>query len=194
MNRKMLRVTAILCSVCLLSAGCGKKETNTMKKVNVSELSEKDLSETLELEGKVESTEKDSTIMTDLTTLKVTKLNVSVGDTVNAGDILCELDSSEIEKNIANLEKNINDSSTLYDYKYQQLQKELENTKKSGQLDIDEASKKLEDARNSYNNQRNIYNENRSRYDNLMNEANDLQNQAANASDEVQAKVLMEQY
>lgn len=194
MNRKMLRVTAILCSVCLLSAGCGKKETDTTKKVNVSELSEKDLSETLELEGKVESTEKDSTIMTDLTSLKVTKLNVSVGDTVNAGDILCELDSSEIEKNIANLEKNINDSSTLYDYKYQQLQKELENTKKSGQLDIDEASKKLEDARNSYNNQRNIYNENRSRYDNLMNEANDLQNQAANASDEVQAKVLMEQY
>ncbi|WP_044974137.1 efflux RND transporter periplasmic adaptor subunit [Ruminococcus sp. HUN007] len=195
MNRKMLRVTALLCSVCLLSAGCGKKsDSSSLKKVNVAELSEKDLSETLELGGTVESTEKDSTVMTDLTNLKVTKLYVSVGDSVKAGDILCELDSSEIEKNIANLEKNISDSSTLYDYKYQQLQKELENTRKSGQLDIDEANKKLEDARNSYNSEQNSYNENRARYESLTNEANDLQNQALNAGDEVQAKVLMEQY
>ena len=136
MNRKMLRVTAILCSVCLLSAGCGKKETDTTKKVNVSEFSEQDLSSSLKIEGKVESTDNDSTIMTDLTSLKVKKINVSVGDQVKAGDVLCELDSTDIEKQISDLEKIISDSSTLYDYKYQQLQKELENTKKSGEIDI----------------------------------------------------------
>ncbi len=194
MNRKMLRVTAVLCSVCLLSAGCGKKETDTTKKVNVSEFSEQDLSSSLKIEGKVESTDNDSTIMTDLTSLKVKKINVSVGDQVKAGDVLCELDSTDIEKQISDLEKIVSDSSTLYDYKYQQLQKELENTKKSGEIDIKEASDKLDEARSNYNNQQNIYNENRSRYDSLYNEANDLKNAALNAENTDQAEIIMEQY
>ena len=195
MNKKMIKAVALLCSVCFIGTGCGNKtDSDTLKKINVSELSEKDLSQTLKVSGTVESTESDSTIMTDLTNLKVKKLNVSVGDNVKAGDVLCELDSTDIEKSIADLEKVISDSSTLYDYKYQQLQKELENTKKSGDLDIKEATDKLNDARNSYNSAKGSYDENRSKYNDLMNEANGLKDSAANAEDEVQAKVLMEQY
>ena len=143
MNKKMMKITALASAVCLIASGCGSAKNNDetkLKKVSVSKLEKKDFSETLDIEGIVESSEKDSTVTTELTQYKVSSVNVSVGDRVKAGDVLCELDSAELQQQIADLEKIVNDSDTLYDYRYEQLKKQLESTKKSTELDVNEAS------------------------------------------------------
>lgn len=196
MNRKVLKVAALMCSVCIAAAGCGSKKSDetALRKVNVTEFTGRDMSKTLKVEGVVESTENDSTIMTDNVSLKVKKINVSVGDAVKAGDILCELDSTELEKEIADLEKRIADTGTLNDLKYQQLQKELENTRKSGNLSIQDASDRLDEARRNYNSAKSSYDENRNRYNGLVEEANNLKNEASGCEDPEQAAMLMQQY
>lgn len=124
MNNKVMKIAALASAVCLIASGCGSSKKNDetkLRKVSVSKLEKKDFSETLDIEGTVESSEKDSTVTTELTQYKVSSVKVSVGDKVKAGDVLCELDSSELQQQIADLEKVVNDSDALYDYRYEQL-------------------------------------------------------------------------
>lgn len=197
MIKKTIRLTAFLMAAGMLTTGCGaskKNEESSLPKANVFEFSKKNMSETLEVEGVVESSEKDSTLTTELIDCKVSSVKVSVGDKVKAGDVLIELDSSEIQQEISELEKLVSDSDTLYDFRFNQLQKQLENTKKSGNLDISEAEKKLNDLRDEYNNLNTEYNNQVSRYNTLIGEANDIRAKAEGASDEMEAASLMAEY
>lgn len=197
MNKKMMKIAALASAVCLIASGCGSAKSNDetkLKKVSVSKLEKKDFSETLDMEGIVESSEKDSTVTTELTQYKVSSVNVSVGDRVKAGDVLCELDSSELQQQITDLEKIVNDSDTLYDYRYEQLKKQLESTKKSTELDVNEASKKLDELRSEYNNKKSEYESGQNDYNRLKGEADDLRSRAAGASDEAEAAMLMSEY
>lgn len=197
MNRKALRIAALLSAAAMLITGCSSSSSsdeNALPKVSVNELEKKDLSEKLTIEGTVESAELDSTITTDLTTCKVSSVKVSVGDKVSAGDILFELDSTEIQNDIADLEKSIADSDTLYDYRYNQLIKNLDSVKKTNDLNIKEAQKNVENLRNSYNTQKSEYDNQLNSYNNLKAEAEDARNRAGSASDENEAAALMAEY
>lgn len=72
--------------------------------------------------------------------------------------------------------------------------KELENTKKSGDLKIKEANDKLSDARNSYNNYKSSYENNLNRYNELTSEANSLKDAAAACENPDEAAMYVEQY
>ena len=91
------------------NSGYGKrrqnKTGNTVPTLKAYEFGKNDVVKTLKVSGEVESTEKNSTITTELVNCKVKTLNVSVGDRVKKDDILCELDTSEIEKEIAEMPK-----------------------------------------------------------------------------------------
>lgn len=62
-------------------------------------LVKQDLKKEVSVNGTVESVTKKQ-VESDLTNLKITKLNVKVGDIVKAGDILCTLDSSSIDQKL----------------------------------------------------------------------------------------------
>lgn len=119
MNQKALKIAALFCAASFFMTGCKSDEQNTVPRMNVAEFSKNDLSQVLSVDGKIESTDKDFSITTELVNYKVTSINFKVGDRVNEGDIVCELDSAELESEIAELEKLISDSGTLYDYRYQ---------------------------------------------------------------------------
>lgn len=196
MNQKVLKTAAFLCAVSFLITGCNKKTSSDegLPKINVTEFKTEDLSKTLKTEGIVESTEKDSSITTELTTYKVKKINFKLGDSVKPGDVVCELDSTEIENEIAELEKAIQNSDTLYDYRYQQLLNELESTRKTTNLQIEEISENIRKTNDEYNNQKSSYDSNQSDYNRFREEANSIKANAEAAEDPEQAAALMAQY
>lgn len=194
MDRNILKFTALLSAAAFLFTGCESKSKDTVPTAKVEEYSKNDLYKTVSVDGTVESTDKDTAITTELVEYKVKALNYKVGDTVNAGDIVCELDTTDLEKEIADLESNISNTDVLSDYQFQQYQKALENAKKSGELQLSQARKEIDDANAEYSRKKDEYNKNIQLYNNLNAAAEENKNAAQNCSDPQQAESYYAQY
>lgn len=198
MKIKVLKTTAFISAMCLLmtfsATGCQKKDENTLPVLTASKYEKRELSDYISISGTVESTDKNSVITTELLRYKVSKINYKVGEHVNAGDIVCELDSTDLEREIADTEKAINDSNTLSDFSYQRKVEILEETRKSGNSQIAAAEKSVNDKRNEYNEAKNLYNEKVDLYNSSMTKAGDAYNQAAVCGDENEKEALMAEY
>lgn len=71
--------------------------------VEVEPVQKRDLSDTISLKGTVSGITKNNA--TSKALAEITAVNVQVGDIVKEGDVLCTLDSSTIQDQIADLEK-----------------------------------------------------------------------------------------
>lgn len=71
------------------------------------ELEKRNVSNAVRITGSI-ATASAKSVVSDVTNVKILKLNVEVGDTVKEGDVICVLDSSRLEQQVANLEKNMN--------------------------------------------------------------------------------------
>ncbi|MDD6505225.1 MAG: efflux RND transporter periplasmic adaptor subunit [Lachnospiraceae bacterium] len=81
--------------------------------VEVVEVEQRDLSETITLSGTVQGIS--STNVTSKAAAKFTEVNVSVGDEVQEGDVLACLDSSDIDTQINQTGKSISNTKALTD-------------------------------------------------------------------------------
>lgn len=81
--------------------------------VEVVEVEQRDLSETITLSGTVQGIS--STNVTSKAAAKFTEVNVSVGDEVKEGDVLACLDSSDIDTQINQTGKSISNTKALTD-------------------------------------------------------------------------------
>ncbi len=198
MKTKALKAASFISAMCLLltfsATGCQKKEKNTISVLTASKYEKRELSDYISISGTVESTDKNSVITTELLRYKVSKINYKVGDHVNAGDVVCELDSTDLEREISDTEKAINDSNTLSDFSYQRKVEVLEETKKSGNSQIAAAEKAVSDKRNEYNNARNLYNEKVDLYNSSIAKADDAINRASVCTDESERSALIAEY
>lgn len=198
MKRKVLKTAAFISAMCIMmtfsATGCQKKEENTLPVLIASKYQKRDLSDYISISGTVESTDKNSVITTELLRYKVSKINYKVGDHVNPGDIVCELDSSDLEREIADTEKSVNDSNALSDFSYQRRLEILEETKKNGNAQIAAAEKAVNDKRNEYNEARNRYNEKVDLYNSSISNASNAINQAYACEDEKQSEALIAEY
>ncbi len=194
MNRKILKITALLSAAAFMFTGCESKATGNVPTAKVEEYSRNDLYKTVSVDGTVESTDNDTAITTELVEYKVKALNYKVGDTVNAGDIVCELDTTDLEKEITDLESIISNTDLLSDYQFQQYQKELENAKKSSELQLSKARKDIDDANAEYERKKEEYNKNIDLYNSFNAAAEENKNAAQNCSDPGQAEIYYAQY
>lgn len=195
MKKKIFGFAALISSLCLVVSGCGQNKTgNTVPTLKAYEFGKNDVVKTLKVSGEVESTEKNSTITTELVNCKVKTLNVSVGDRVKKDDILCELDTSEIEKEIADLEKLISDSRQLSDYDLDQYKQNLEKTKKNGNEALDDAQSKIDDAKKALEDQKSLSSKYYSAYEASLNAAEEAKNAAENAESEEEAAAYSAEY
>ena len=78
--------------------------------VEAMPLANQDLSDSISVTGKVES--RNVWVATTEVTAKVKDLNVSLGDRVEAGDVLCTFDESDVQEQITELEKQISETAT----------------------------------------------------------------------------------
>ena len=141
--------------------------------VRTTTLTRTTLEDTVSATGTVESADV-STVTTNLNAA-VKTVSVAVGDYVEAGDVICTLDTSEIEKQITRAKENLQDS---IDRAQESYEKAVER--------YNEAVETYEDYEDDYTDARKAYRSAYSDYKDALNRIETLQNDADDAEDALQ--------
>lgn len=119
-----------------------KAAGTTYQYVRTTVLSKTTLSDSVSVTGTVKSGSSASVTASDsVKTYKVTAVNVAVGDTVKKGDVIATLDTTDVEKQIANAQLKVNDTQTDAQKSYSQAVEDQTTDLASAQADLDEARK-----------------------------------------------------
>lgn len=116
--------------------------------VEVEPVQKRDLSETISLKGTVAG-ERRMNVMS-LAAAEITAVDVQVGDMVAEGDALVTLERADIEKQIAVLEKNIENGEMLDKFNSGDLQEALQNAKTAQTQTLEDAQKAVDRAATAY--------------------------------------------
>lgn len=112
-----------------------------------------DLNNSIIVSGSVKSGEV-SNVSTSISA-KVKSINVNVGDTVNAGDIICTLDDSDILKQIETKTKSIEEERKALQENYNKLNNQLQLLKSTQAEATKKQNSEIEMAKNNFNNANN---------------------------------------
>lgn len=172
--------------------------------VRTTTLKTTSLNDSVTVNGTVKSGDEASVTVADSAkTYKVATVNVEVGDTVQEGDVIATLDTTDLEKQIENAEQSYNDTlqqaQTSYDRavdEYNTAVVQHENNLIDLQAKIDDVDKNLSDAqdaletaKSSRDSAQSAYDSACSSYDTIkaaMNEANDALSAAQAAYQQAQ--------
>ncbi len=109
-----------------------------------------DMSDYVTTEGVVVS--KNIDVVTTTLPYPIKTVEVELGDSVKKGDVLCEIDTTEIDKNISKLEEQASDSDRLQAKQLEMSNHALQNAGRSQNAAIASAAKAVENARRAYTN------------------------------------------
>ena len=196
MKKNFIKIIALACvgTFCLTSCQASKAEESSLPRVRVSKFEKNDVMATLSAEGVIESADKNTTILTNLTTYKVKKINVKVGDRVSQGDVVCELDTTELENEIASIEKQLSNANAFSEFQLEQYKKDLQTAKQSKDLQLNSAQKAIDEARRAYDNAKVGYENNLNKYNDAFARAEQLKFSYENAQTEEEAVEIYKQY
>jgi len=144
---------------------------------NIMPYQAQDLSDFISVSGTVAS--ESSMNITSSVSAKVTQLNVSIGDYVNVGDVLCVLDSTEIKQQIEDLETNIKNASALDENSKELNRQALKNAKEDQVIQLKQAQETIDDAQEEYDKAYKKYSDSITAINNAVLEYNDICNQIA---------------
>ena len=117
----------------------------TYQYVRTTVLQKTTLSDSVNVNGTVKSGSSASVTASDsVKTYKVTAVNVAVGDTVKKGDVIATLDTTDVEKQIANAELKLSDTQTDAQKSYDQAVEDQSTDLASARADLEEAQKKYD--------------------------------------------------
>lgn len=117
----------------------------TYQYVRTTVLQKTTLSDSVNVNGTVKSGSSASVTASDsVKTYKVTAVNVAVGDTVKKGDVIATLDTTDVEKQIANAELKLSDTQTDAQKSYDQAVEDQATDLASARADLEEAQKKYD--------------------------------------------------
>ena len=136
---KGFRITAIVLAVLIVIgiligkavSSFGQAMEMAMNMVSVVEVEKHDLSDTIAVSCLADGISE--TNINSSAAAEITAVNVAVGDYVNEGDVICTLDSTEISRQIEQVEKAISNENNLASMTSKQNQTALENA----QADLD---------------------------------------------------------
>ncbi|MBE6877266.1 MAG: HlyD family efflux transporter periplasmic adaptor subunit [Ruminococcus sp.] len=147
-------ITAVVI-VLLLGGGavgitsCMKSMTDAMNTLSTSSLEivkaeKRDISNVISVSGTVES--ENIVKVTSKLTAKIKTLNVEVGSHVNAGDVLCVFDSTDLQQQYDNLSKNQNNSQNQTENQHKINLRNLETAKQDKEINLQQAQRAIDDA------------------------------------------------
>ena len=146
-----------------------KKDTTSFSYIRTNTLSYGSLDNSISTTGTVESAETSN--VTSSLNYTVKTIAISVGDKVKKGDIICTLDTKELEDQIEkeqnNLSKTIKSAQNSYNSakeNYDNAKKKLDNYKS----ELDSAKKTLNTAKTPYNSAKNSIKSYQSQYDKAL--------------------------
>lgn len=190
-KKKLIIVTTvfILGSALILGKFNGDdrlENSNFEASERIVKLQKGELNNSVIVSGKIKSGEVSNVSST--IAAKVKSINVKVGDTVKAGDIICVLDDSNIVKEIENKSKSIEEERKTLQDNYNKLSNQLEvlknaqaeNLKKQNK-EIEVAKDKLNNANAELNNYESTFNSIKNTYNIMINGLKDKQTNYNNA-------------
>lgn len=116
-----------------------------MNLVQVETVQSRNLSETISLSGTAAGISR--TNVTSKATAKVKTVNVQVGDQVKKGDVLCLLDSTDIEEQIATAEKTLSNETAVASNQSKQNAQALADAKADQNVQLSEAQNAINQAK-----------------------------------------------
>ncbi len=128
---------------------CMKSMTDAMNSLSAGALEtakaeKRDISNSISVSGNVES---ESIVkVTSKLTAKIQTLNVEVGSHVNAGDVLCVFDSTDLQQQYDTLVKNQINSQNQSDSQHKINLRNLETARQDKQINLQQAQRAIDDA------------------------------------------------
>ena len=120
----------------------GKAAADSYQFVRTTVLTKTTLSDTVSVTGTVKAGSSASVTASDsVKTYKVTAVNVAVGDTVRKGDVIATLDTTDVEKQIANAQLQLSDTRTDARKNYTQAVEDQTTNLATAQENLDKAQK-----------------------------------------------------
>lgn len=174
MKNKILISAIALSAAFSMLTGCSTPGEDDPIYVKVGDFGVQEFTDAVNVSGTIENGNATPyVISTNLESYGIKKLNVKVGDYVQAGDVICEFDTENIQKQIAEKESKINsnaelDSKTIDDLKTQlsgeeELQRlklnRINENRDANQQKYDEAKRKYDEALNRFNQANDSYND-----------------------------------
>ena len=156
--QKHKKLTALVLAAVIVVAAVGihqsskkKRMANMMSQQTISttELKKQDLKNTIAVNGTIAS-DTSRSISANVSNVEITEVCVSVGDEVKAGDVLCVLDSSSLEKSKEIAEKEQSASKTKAGMNTASAARELANTVETSEIQSSRNQEKIDKAADSY--------------------------------------------
>ncbi len=161
----IVAVFVLLIGGCVYLVNKGMKALSSFNSPNVIEIEKQDLMNYIGVSGKVESQNKVN-ITSTLTGTTIEKLNVEVGDYVKKGDVLCEFENDDLEKQYDSTLKQVQGTAAYEAYLARKMQKNLNDAKSDksealsdAQTQVDAAKARRDSAYTLYNAHVAAYNE-----------------------------------
>lgn len=155
-HRKAVVILAVLAVIVVGISVWSSKAKSKMQEMaamaampEIAEVERRSLVESISATGTVVSAESKS-VTIPVTGVEVSEVKVSVGDTVNAGDILCIMDSTDLEENLANAKLNYDAALKKSEIEVASAQRSLSEAETSRTIEVDRANQDEADAQNDY--------------------------------------------
>ena len=155
-KKTLIIVLIVVVAVVGLGAYVASKAKSAMDTMNeafgdgtlVDEYGKKDMSAYIDLTGVAESQNVENVV----TTLQypVKEIKVKVGDYVNAGDVVCTIETKEIEEKITELEEQASDDERIKAKQIEQANHSISSAATSKNKTINDANKTISEAKKAF--------------------------------------------
>lgn len=154
-KKKWIVPVVVLVIVVVLVAIIGSAVKNMTKQVQaitnmveVETVQKRDLSDTIALKGSISGIS--STNVISKAASEITAVNVQVGDVVKEGDLLCTLDATSIEEDIADLEKSVSNTNAVNSINSRTNVKSVEEAIQDQAVQLEDAMTAISQAQEDY--------------------------------------------
>ena len=139
-----------------------------MNSFDTEEVTVRDLTSSIGATGKIVSLET-TDVNPEITSVKVDKVLVEVGDMVKAGDPLITFDMSDIEENLEDAQAALNRANQLNALSANAAAQSVADAQRNSINTLEDCQKKIKDLENDYEKQCNTYNDYREKREKLEN-------------------------
>ena len=148
-------IAAVIIIVILAGIGggivaCSKALSTSLEQMSAgmletAKVEKRDIEDSISVSGKVESV--DMVKITSTVTGKVSKVYVEVGSEVKEGDILCEFDSSDLQRQYDMLSKTISNADGMSQNMHRTYERNLRNAQNERTIALDQAQRAIDKAK-----------------------------------------------
>lgn len=133
----------------------GKKQTDQQE--DTATVEKRTLMESVSATGTFVAADEDK-VSSDTTGVEVLAVNVEVGDTVSAGDVIAVLDSADLQKNLEDANKSLSDTNEQTQRTKDSAKRNLEQAGKTRDEDLADVDTNISDAYDEWQSAENNYN------------------------------------